>query len=239
MLHRFLALLLAGLLVIAMQRSTAAPPALRTFDRAQSSNPPLGVLYDSVAKVLADGNAVVFVVPYASTDPDQTDQPNWWKECALTVSEQGQRQAQSINRGLRRLAAPVGIVASSDACISMTTATFTTINLSLKIHPTSDLNPVEIQRMRGISDAIIRARLESHFNIRWPNTTTVISGHSQTTSTALHPAITDMAPGETAIFSMSPQGELTLAARLNWRQWEEMTNYIVSKKRQKRLHATK
>jgi hypothetical protein len=193
----------------------------------KGNTPNLAILYDVIAPKLAEGSLFIYIVPVSTTGEYDTTQRDWWKVCAGTkaLSEQGIQEAKTINRSLAKLNSVVGIVHSGELCTSQNVAMLVA-GRRHNIYITPDLDPSEIQKRTGISDAIIRLRITSHFLARWHGMTTLLFGDGLTEASAPHPIMANLSPGETAIFEPTSLGELQLIARLNWRQWEEMANYI-------------
>ena len=201
------------------------------------------LLYQSVASALQTGSAVVYTVPVASI-PSGSTQNDWNMNCGTTppASKEGLRQALAIAVAIRRLAAPLGAVSSSQDCAAMTTATYIKSNPTLLVRITPDLNPPHIQRLDSVIDDVIRERLSVYFNIRWKDHTTLVVASQQPSSTTIHPVLTDLQPGEAAVFVVPREYQFDFVAKLNWRQWEEMTEYMVGKHAKvgrKRLTITK
>ncbi len=206
--------------------------ARQFVSRPATVQPPLAVLYDSLVPRLLGGGLVMYFVPFNTVGEDQTDQPNWWKECPYTkmISPQGVREAKAVGRALSSLSAPIGLVQSSEVCTALTTATFLLGNPSIRIFHTPDLNPVDLQRQAGLKEQVIQVKIESHLQAGiWKGTNSVLSGFKLTPETAPHPVLAELGSGDSAVFEVKPSGEIILLARLNWRQWEEMTNYMISK----------
>jgi len=66
----------------------------------------------------------------------------------------------------------------------------------------------------------------SHFTAGWKDTVTILSGFQLPPLASPHAVLSDLQHGESAIFRMKDATELELVARLNWRQWEQMAEYI-------------
>ena len=111
----------------------------------------------------------------------------------------------------------------------MTTATYIKSNPTLLVRITPDLNPPHIQRLDSIIDEVIRERLSVYFNIRGKDHTTLVVASQQPSSTTIHPVLTDLQPGEAAVFVVPREYQFDFVAKLNWQQWTEMTHYIVAK----------
>lgn len=198
---------------------------------ASIAKPPLAVLYDALVPRLLGGGLVLYVVPFETIGEDRADLPNWWRECPYTkqISPNGIRQAQTVGRAISNLSAPFGLIQSSEVCTSLSTTTFVARNKT-RIFQTPDLNPVFLQRQAGLKDAVVKVKIQSHFEAGiWRGTNSLLSGFQLTPETAPHPVLAELAAGESAIFEVTPVGEVILLARLNWRQWEEMSEYMVAK----------
>jgi len=226
MLNYVIHLLLAISVTFSVHAATARP------------TPTLALLYDAVIPALEGGNSVVYMVPFDATGTDDTSLPMWWKACHATkqVSDKGMRQARAINQALGRLNAVIGVVHTSELCTAMTSATYVAGRARSQVYPTPDLDSPVIQNQMGLKDPVIQAKLAFVFRLRWVGTTTLMVGAKLTPDTAPHSVLTDLEPGDTAVFEVSDSGEIRLVARLTWQQWEEMGKYYLSKQpKSKRL----
>jgi len=190
--------------------------------------PSLAVLYDAIAPQLYAGNLTVYFVPFHTRGEDQIDTPDWWKHCPFSkaVSEQGMHEAATVSRAISTLNIPIGLVRSSELCSALSTATFVVGNPAITVYVTPDLNPVEIQKLFDRNEQIVRALVAAHFTAGWKDSITILSGFQLPPLAAPHPVLSDLQNGESAIFRTLPGAQLELVARLNWRQWEQMAEYI-------------
>jgi hypothetical protein len=188
------------------------------------------LLYESVDAAIKTGNAVIYTVPVAVESDGKATMLSWHKNCgdAPNISVLGQRQARAIARGIFQSGVPLGTVSSSEDCVAMTTATYIKSDPALRIRITPDLAPPDIQQKNGIIDAVIQQHIRAYFNVRRVALTTLIVGHEQTQTTTIHPILTDLKPGETAIFVVPKFEQFDFIAKLNWQQWNEMSNYITN-----------
>lgn len=195
-----------------------------------AATPSLAPLYETLAPKLREGKLFMYAVPFSTEGKDDTSQPNWWKNCATTspISAEGMQMARTIFTALTKLGVTVGFVNSGEYCTALTSATYVS-GRALNFFMTSTLDSPEIQRKSNVPDGVIEQHILSFFRASIPNTLTINMGAKLTPTTAPHPVMTDLAPGETALFEVLPTGELQLAAKLNWRQWAEMANYIAGK----------
>jgi hypothetical protein len=206
------------------------------------AEPTLAVLYDQVIDELLRGNIAVFFVPVDTKGTDQTAQPEWWKDCSLSrmISERGIDQARALNRALVQLQLDIQFVESSELCSALSTYTFVIgNNRLLRFFMTPSLNPVEVRRMQGIGEQVVEAQVLSHLQTLLPDSVKILFGFPLPTSVAPHPILSDLAPGESAIFRSGQNIPPVLIARLNWRQWEEMGNYFVAKRTKRSSKTTK
>ena len=231
--NSFAALILLATVLLASLNAGANQPATRYL-------PNQYLLYQNVAAALQTGNAVIYTVPVAST-ANPSAQTGWNKDCGTTpaVSKEGLRQARAIAEAIRRLAAPLGAVSSSEDCAAMTTATYIKSNPTLYVRVTPDLNPAYIQRIDSVIDEVIRERLSVHFNIRWQQHTTLLVASQQPSPITIHPVLTDLQPGEAAIFIVPEIYQFDFVAKLNTRQWEEMTRYFAPPRQKKSASSKK
>jgi hypothetical protein len=199
-------------------------------------------LYDQLIAELKRGGTAVYVVPLDTTGVDRTDQPEWWKNCALSraVSANGMEQAKAIQRAILRLELEIVFVESSELCSALTSYTYVLgNNRLLRFFITPDLNPVEVRRATGIIDQVTQTQVLSHLQTTLSGSVKFLFGHPLPLSVAPHPVVSDLAPGESAIFRSAINVEPVLLARLNWRQWEEMGNYFVAKRKKYAKKPTK
>jgi hypothetical protein len=201
--------------------------------RAGHHEPNLAILYDQVIAELKRGETAVFFVPLDTAGIDQTDQPEWWKNCTLTriISAHGMEQAAAVKRAILQLGLQIDFVVSSELCSALSTYTFVLGNNRLhRFFIIPDLNPLEVRPRSALNDSIAEAQLRSHIQNLWVDSVKFLFGSPLPLSAAPHPVIADLSPGESAIFKAPRDAELVLVARLNWRQWEEMGNYFVAKR---------
>jgi hypothetical protein len=194
--------------------------------------PNLASLYDVLAPKLIEGSLFMYIVPPNGAGPDDTSQPNWWKTCVYTspISEEGIKMAGVIRRSLTKLGVKVGFVNTGESCRALSLASFFTGHAgNLNLFVTPDLDGPEIQRINKIPDGVVEQRVLSYFRARIPNFLTINVGAKLTPTTAPHPVMTDLSPGESALFEVSQSGALILAAKLNWQQWDEMARYVSAK----------
>lgn len=193
--------------------------------------PSLAVLYETIAPQIYRGNVAIYFVPFHTEGADQIDTPEWWKHCPLSksISASGMQQAGLVSRSLRTLNPTIGIVASSKLCVALSTASFIVGNPAVPIIHTPDLDPVGIQKFSGHNDMIIHSLISARIQTGFENTVTILSGFQVPIAAAPHPVLADLQSGESAIFKNLPNGEIELLARLSWKQWKEMSDYITVK----------
>jgi hypothetical protein len=185
------------------------------------------LLYEQVAAALRTGSAVVYTVP-VETNPPALPRADEVRDCASAppISKAGIQQARAISVGVQRLGAPWGAIGSSTDCVAMTTATYIKANPTLLVRITAELDPPLLQRQRGTIDDVIAQLLRTFFNVRWRDHTTLIVGSPQLPETTIHPVLTDLKPGESAIFVVPEPYQFNFIAKLNTQQWQQMTNYL-------------
>ncbi len=210
----------------------AADSTPRSSSAKVGNVPGLAVLYDSLIAELKKGGTVVYFVPFDTIGVDQTDQPGWWKECAISrmISAEGLEQARAVKRAILQLNLDVQFVESSEACTALSTQTYLVGNRWLRYFITPDLNPVEVLRQSGLKDIVIQVQVLGHLQTTLADAVKFLFGFPMPPSAAPHSILSDLAPAESAIFKMSARQEPELLARLNWRQWKEMGDYFVSTK---------
>ncbi len=199
----------------------------------QPPSPDLAVLYDQVIAELRSGGVTVFFVPLDTIGVDQTEQNEWWKDCALSraISAHGMEQAKAVRRAISQLGFDIQFIESSELCIALSTYTFILPNDRWhRFFVTPALNPFDVRRKSVSHDEVIEAQVRAHIHVRLPDSVKFVFGFPLPTSAAPHPVISDLAAGESAIFKGAREDEPLLVARLNWRQWEEMGNYFASKR---------
>jgi hypothetical protein len=194
--------------------------------------PNLALLYEALIGELHRGGTVVYFVPFETQGRDQTDQPSWWKECAISrmISAHGLEQAAAVRRAILQLNLEIQFVESSEACTALSTQTYLVSNRWLRSFITPDLNPVSVLRQAGLKDDVIKMQALAHFQTVMVDSVKLLFGFPMPLSTAPHPVLSDLAEGESAVFRLSAVGEPILLARLNWRQWQEMGDYFVATK---------
>jgi hypothetical protein len=197
---------------------------------SRSAVPALALLYQDVARELLRGGTYIYFVPFETIGDDQKDKTDWWKHCALSraLSPEGMRQAQYVNRAIKRLGLRLAYAGTSQLCVALTTASFVSSGIPIQILPTPDLDPVELQRLSTSNDELIKVRLLSHFQTGQPDTIKIISSFPFSKDIAPHPVIGDLQSGDSAIFRSNNLGEPELIARLTWSQWDEMSTYILA-----------
>ena len=197
----------------------------------QYSPPNLAVLYDSILPHVNQSALVLYVVPAATEGANRTDLQNWWRQCPYSemVSQAGIEQARQIAAALRSLKLQVAIAQSAEICASLTTATFIISNLAVKIQITPDLNPPEIMRLDGMKDHVIEEKVRAAIEIGVPGAISIVSGSLLTPQTARFPILTDMQPGDTALFVLGARAEARLLAKLTAAQWREIAEYAKRK----------
>lgn len=200
-----------------------------------AGHPPLAVLYDAIIRELHRGDTVVYFAPFNTMGSDQRDQPNWWKECPLSrmISAQGVEQAQSVHRATRALQLNIQFVESAETCTALTTKTYVVGNRWVRFFVTPDLNPPDVQRAAGLATSAVSMHILSHFQTTIADSVKLLFGDTIPRDYAPHPVLSDLSEGESAVFRNSPDGELTLLARLNWKQWNEMASYYTAQQRKK------
>jgi hypothetical protein len=195
--------------------------------------PSIAVLYDDLSQRLREGGYTLYFVPPGLNGEDKVDIPEWWKQCPFStmLSVDGINRAKVIRRSFDQIGLQIGLVRSSQHCAAMSTATFLSNNPSKNIYPVLDLNLASIQKQyEGVNDAVIKVRHHSNFMLgTWLGTNTLVVGHPLTLANAPHPVMADLNEGDSAIFKLGEDGELTLYAKLNWQQWQEMGNYVQRK----------
>jgi len=197
----------------------------------QPSTPTLAVLYDDLIPELQRGGTAIYFVPFDTIGEDQTGTPDWWKQCTLSrmISKAGIDQALAVRRAIARLQLNIQFAESGEHCASLSTYSYLLGNQSVRFFVTPDLNPVEVQRLAGMRDQTIEVHVLGHLQTVIADSVKILSGVKLPLSASPHPVLADLAPAESAIFRSTPNGELTLLARLNWHQWEEMADYYVVK----------
>lgn len=210
-------------------------PSAEAAPLPKRNKPDQFLLYQQVVKALRTGNAVVFTVP-VSTVSSEPPRPDEVRECipSSAISDEGIRQARAISIGIQRLGAPLGAVSSSTDCVAMTTATYIKANPILMVRITNELNPPLLQRKQGTLDDVIKELLNTYFNVRWRDHTTLIVGSEQLPETTIHPVLTDLKPGESAVFVVPEPYQFNFVAKLNTRQWEQMTDYFAPPEKKSR-----
>jgi hypothetical protein len=216
------------LMVVLAFACTLFPATASATSKGKAHKPDLAILYDALDTQLAKGGQIIFLAAPASDQQTQpSSAPNWWRACELLrPNAAGNTQLKMLNWAFRTLSFPIGLIRSSDACISLTSATATVGNPELRVYPTTDLNAPTMFGSDKPIDGVIQTRLHGHFETgTWTGTNTILSGHNMTPTTAPHPALSDMQPGDSAIFVFMPDGQISLLARLTPKQWVEMAQY--------------
>jgi hypothetical protein len=196
--------------------------------------PNLAILYDQLIAELHRGGTAVYVVPFETIGVDQMDQPEWWKNCVLSrmISARGLEQAAAVSRAIQQLELNISVVETSERCTDFSTWTYTLGNSRLLRHfETPDLNPIEVLRLSGHKDPVIALHAMGHLQSTQADSVKFLFGSPFPVSAAPHPVMSDLSPGDSAIFRASPDSEVILLAKLNWRQWAEMGNYYYQAKR--------
>ncbi|MCA3020743.1 MAG: hypothetical protein ING68_01085 [Rhodocyclaceae bacterium] len=220
-----------ALLTAALLCSLPATAANNRVLRAREPN--LAILYDQLITELRRGGTAVFFVPLDSIGIDQTNQPEWWKSCNLSrmISAHGMEQAKTINRAISQLELNIQFVESSELCSALSTYTFVLGNDRwLRFFVAPSLNPVEARRASGVIDQVTQAQVLGHLQTTFPDSAKFLFGSPLPPSASPHPIISDLAPGESAIFRSAHNEEPVLLGRLNWQQWGEMGNYFIAKR---------
>jgi hypothetical protein len=202
----------------------AAPPITLPADA-----PNLAVLYETLARQIRRGDVILYIVPFSSSGNELRSGGKWWMTCTTMpkVNAEGQRQAKAIHQSLALFSAPLGLVWSSEVCMSMTSASYVAGPLAARIHSTPDLNPVELQRQDGAWDGVISERIRSKFGATIAGKNNILSGHKVPLELAPHPVLASLETGDSALFTLGADGTLDLLARLTWSQWREMHDYIL------------
>ncbi len=229
-----------ALLSVLLAGGPPAEATIKTKPRVVFAKPNLAPLYDQLIDELHRGGAAVYVVPFDTTGVDQTNQPEWWKNCSLsrTISAHGMEHAQAMKRAILQLDLNIQYVESSELCTALSSYTFVLGNNRwLRFFVTPDLNPAEVRRLTGIPDQVIRVQALSHIQTVLEDSVKFLFASPMPLSVAPHPVISELAPGESAIFRNLPNEEVLLLAKLTWRQWQEMSNYYVAKRTASRTSA--
>jgi hypothetical protein len=211
------------------------------FGAAEAANkfsrPDLAVLYDELILALSKGENVIYVAapPSKIERAPEFDKGLWWKECNGTtqLSDQGREDATTLGRAIHKIGFRYYTVKISEECLTLEVASLMFRSPDTPFVRTTDLNPAEYQRKQFsyIDDVIklqIRGAIVSGFTV---DENSFMISHRQPQEVALHPVMADLNPGDTAIFSLSTSGDLTLRARLNIHQWSEMADYAKHKRK--------
>lgn len=206
--------------------------------QANTSEPPLKVLYDQLLPKLQAGGVTIYLVPFATQGEDQIDKPEWWRNCSFSrsVSAQGEVQAKQFSKAIRDIGITIIDARSGQHCASLTTATFAVANPNIRLSVTPDLNPPDVQRAQGVAiNQVIEVRVQAQIQLNSPAFVSLISGWQMTPETTPHPVLTDLQPGETVIFDLDAQAMPRLIARLSTAQWAQMAAYDKTTQRKKRV----
>ncbi|MFM7460943.1 MAG: hypothetical protein ACKO15_08930, partial [Burkholderiales bacterium] len=122
----------------------------------------------------------------------------------------------------------------SKECLTLNVASLMFRSPDTPFERSTDLNPAEFQRKQfGYRDEIIKLQiLGAILPTFYIGENSFVISHRQPRAVALHPVLSELEPGDTAIFSLSSSGDLLLRARLNIQQWLEMAQYSNNKRKQ-------
>jgi hypothetical protein len=205
------------------------------YAATKTDKPTLAALYDELIPSLRKGqeHLFIYVVPPETIESRDRTIPEWWKNCVLggMLTEEGRLRAQRLGDAIRKLDIPIGMVRTSEVCVTLDVAKQMVGNVTFPLYPTPDLNPAEIQKIQfNHSDDVARAHQWSVFLIgSVKETNTIVVGQKEKPEVAVHPILSQLEPGETAIFAPSPKEGLVLKARLTVGQWQEMARYATRK----------
>ena len=227
----FRTIFLGALAVLLAMQTTSA----YSKNHVGKVEPNLAPLYIELVKSLRQGGQHIYLAPPLTNKLSDDKSAKAAKDCSSElISDAGQAQIANINRSLAQLGVPIGLVMSSEVCVSMTAATYVVGNPSIKVYPTPDLDPPAMQAAEGHSNAVILEKIRGHFQSgTWEGRNAIFSGHRMTPETALHPVMTELMPGEAVIFKVNARSELDLMARLTSEQWAEMADYLGAKPKKK------
>ena len=211
-------------------------------DSAEASTkfhrPDLAVLYDELLVALDKGENVIYVVPPPNVVGTAADVRNalWWEECnpANRLTDQGLADATALGKAIHQIGFRYFTVKISKECLTLNVASLMFRSPDTPFERTTDLNPAEFQRKQfGYRDEIIKLQmLGAILPAFYIGENSFVISHRQPKAVALHPVLSELDPGDTAIFSLSTSGDLVLRARLNIQQWLEMAKYSNNKRKQ-------
>jgi hypothetical protein len=172
----------------------------------------------TLASELRAGGYIFFVRhPEASVGND-SDSPEWWKDCAKQrlLSEVGKDQARRIGAGLRRVGAPLSVKAS-EFCRALETLLFMGLR---EFTVTPALNHLNAwPREPGMEDGIREAMRGLLATVPAPGTNTLLIGHVHNYPRPVNEVLSTMNMGDTAIFKPDGRGGFRFVALLPPEGW--------------------
>ncbi len=220
-----LALLLCPALAFAQAQSVTAQSASVTFNVPAST--PLAVndeayaLAEGLVRELRKGGFILFVHSGAVLPgtKDVVGKGEWWRNCETTqkLAPQANPQAQAISIALTRQRILIDGVQTSELCRAYDTGVFLGFTTPQRLPA---LNPLPVFQSQKKTATEMAAGLQTLLSLPVaPGRNHILVGHA-TPAGLVHPALSGLGEGQTAIFKPEANGHFHHITTLTPGQWQ-------------------
>ncbi len=217
---------------------TVAQPAASTTTSPLAVNDEPYALYDGLVKELWKGGYVIYM-RHGAVQPGLVEARSageWWKDCAKTIKlgVSALPNAQAIGQAIRRQNIQIDEVQTSEFCRAYDTAVFLGIAQPKRIPALNALTAFESQKKTiadlagGIAGLLSAAPP--------PGKNRLLVGHSLP-PTIVHPVLSILQEGHTAIFRPDGNGAFHLVATLSPGQWQWISKQTIFSQAQTQVQA--
>ncbi len=216
----------------AQTQSTTAQTASVTYNIAPANtlavNDEPYALADGLIRELRKGGFILFV-HHGAVLPGSVDRQGkgeWWKDCTATqrLAPQANPQAQAIGIALNRQHILIDMVQTSEYCRAVDTGVFLGLTAPQPL-PALDALPAFVAQKKTAADLAkgLQALLSAPVT---PGRNRILVGHAAPANT-VHPALSGLGEGQTAIFRPEGNGHFHLVAVLSPGQWQAIGRTLV------------